>query len=1098
MKKESLLLSQLLRQSRRVFQCFPSSREVLIVRYMKITICLTFACVMNVCAMGHSQDVKRTINLRNAKISQVFTVSGKVTDPNGTSLAGVSIILKGTSTGTTTDSQGNYSLSLPNGTGILVFTFIGYAKKEVSVNNQSKINVEMLTSISTLNPLVIIGYGIERKSDLTGSVSSVSAEQIEKVPVTTVDEALQGRSAGVQVTNDDGSPGASISIKIRGTGTFGNNAPLYIVDGFPIPGNDLSALTPDDIASINILKDASATAIYGSRASNGVVIITTKRGTANGLKISLNANASIQAKPKEYKLMNTQQFVTLARLVNQQENYPILPEWQAGATSDLGNINWQELFYQPGMRQTYNLALRGGSKDVKTSFSLDYFDRKGNVIFSSFKRISSNLNLDYTPNSWIKASASINYSHWDRIVKFGSGVLGLGNLVQLPPTMTGNPQTNQVEDAKGEFGYYSVGQQSVQQFTNIYANAVQNDQDNPSSHLLTSGSITITPIEGLSIKSNFGVHLENTSSYNFNPSNQRTIPFPLANYSRSATNSTNWLWENTVSYTRVFGINSIDFVGGISTQQNSFGQVGASGNGLISNDLRDIASLQLGLAAFGNQQTWALSSQFGRLNYKLLDRYIITGTLRRDGSSRFASGRQWGVFPSVGGAWIVSKEPFLSKVSAISNLKIRGSWGQAGNQNIALYQYLGTYTSGPSSITNFGYSFGPGGNQVFSQGLVLTDLPNPSLTWETSTQSDIGLDASFLEGRLSFTADVYQRLSKNFLLNVPVPAQTGFTSATQNVGSLRNRGLELSLSYDNSQHPFKWDVSGNITFIDNKILSFTSGLSSIGNFTTLNFRNYGANVWAVYSKSQVGGVVGAFYGFKSDGIFQTQKEIDALNAAASQAGGGGVGIYYQSSKTVPGDRKFVDVNHDGRITDADRVVIGSPIPKLFGGLSFNGSYKQWDFSVYLYGVYGNQILNYMARNLQTFDLADGVSIQNMSLNYYNNYWKPDRPSNVYPRVVAHDQNGSDRVSDAFVESGSYLRLKNFQVGYTLPSSFLNRISVNKIRVYLSAQNLFTITGYSGLDPEVGDAAAGDVTSNGVDNGKYPTTQFYTFGLNVTF
>lgn len=1044
---------------------------------------------------GNMDRVKDMINT-TLKEPTTAKIRGTVVDSiSGSPLVGVTIQVKGSAIGTTTNTHGEFSLEVPNN-AVLEVSYIGYTKKEIPVNGKTIINISLATSATGLSQLVVIGYGTQTKRLLTGSVSTVNANQLDKVPATTVDQALQGRAAGVQITNDDASPGASISIKIRGTGTFGNNAPLYVVDGFPVPGNDLSALNPNDIASISILKDASATAIYGDRASNGVVLITTKRGKADQFQISLNAYTSIETKPKEYKLMNAQQFVSMAQLVNKDYGYPILPEWEQGSTTPLGNINWQNLFYQTGVTQNYNLALRGGSDKIRTSFSLGYDNRKGNVIFSNFKRYSADLNLDYTPNKWLKAAASINYSHWDRVVRFGSGVDGLSQLVQLIPTMTGNPVTNQPEDSKGNFGYYTQGVQATQDVQNDYANVVQQDQDNPAQHLLADGYIQITPIKGLSIKSNFGVHIENTSSYYFTPSNDRTVPNPLAYYSRSATNSDNWLWENTISFKRTFGINSIDFVGGVSAQKETDAQVGANGNGLISNSLRDIGSLQLGLVAFGNQESWALESQFGRLTYTLLDKYIVTGTLRRDGSSRFGPGHQWGVFPSVGGAWIVKDEPFLSKVSAITNLKIRGSWGEAGNQNIALFQYLGTYGSGTSQNTNLGYNFGPGNDKVFSQGLALLNLPDPTLTWETSSQSDIGLDASFLDGRLSFTADVYQRLSSNFLLEIPVPAQTGFSSGAKNVGSIRNRGLELSLDYNNSRHPFQWDVSGNVTFINNRIMSFTNGLSSIGNFTTLNFRNYGGNVWAIYSQSEVGGTVGAFYGYKTDGIFQTQDEIDKLNQAASKIYGSGT--YYQSSQTAPGDRKFVDLNHDGRITEADRTIIGSPIPKFFGGLSFNASYKQWDFSAYFYGTYGNKILNYMQRNLQNFDMEDGVGIGNMSLNYFLNHWTPENHSNIYPRITSFDANGNNAVSDVFVDNGSYLRLKNIQVGYTLPSSILKRISINKIRVYVSAQNLLTITNYPGLDPEVGDANPGDVTSNGVDVGNYPTSQHYTLGLNVTF
>ncbi|MDP2338917.1 MAG: TonB-dependent receptor, partial [Bacteroidota bacterium] len=381
-------------------------------------------------------------------------------------------------------------------------------------------------------------------------------------------------------------------------------------------------------------------------------------------------------------------------------------------------------------------------------------------------------------------------------------------------------------------------------------------------------------------------------------------------------------WENTLAYTKTFGIHGIDFVGGISSQENTFRQLNTTGTGLLSNELRNIGSLNT-LIATGNQQTWSLASQFARLQYKLTDKYIITGTVRRDGSSRFGPGKQWGVFPSIGVAWNVSQESFMANSKVFDNLKIRGSWGTAGNQNIGLFQYDATYGTGPSVRDNRGYVFGT--NKAYQQGLALNGLANQNLTWETSIQSNIGLDASILNNRINFTADYYVRESSDFLLDVPVPAQTGYTTATRNVGSIRNSGLELALEYRESLTAFKWAVAGNITTIKNEILSFTDGVTAVGNFSNaLGFQNYGGNIWTAYSQSRVGGNIGAFYGFRTDGIYQTKAEVDAVNASAKAKYG--TTAFYQNTLTSPGDRRFVDVNGDGRITDADREIIGTPIP----------------------------------------------------------------------------------------------------------------------------------------------------------------------------
>ncbi len=1020
------------------------------------------------------------------------TIRGRVTDAKGTPMPGINIKLKGTSVGTTTDAEGRYSLNVPDNSGTLVFSYIGFNSQEIDLQGRTTIDVKLSENQNALNEVVVIGYGTTKRSDLTGSVSSVTAAQIEKVPVTTIDQALQGRSAGVQVTSNDGSPGAGISVKIRGTGTFGDNSPLYVVDGYPISGN-LASINPSDIASMDILKDASATAIYGNRASNGVVIITTKRGSKEGIQISFDALTSVQQEPEKYKVMTAAQFVTAAQQVAATDNYAILPEWKNDPAS-FRNIDWQDQFFQTGLRQNYNVGLRGGNQQVQSAFSLGYFNQDGIVQFSNFKRYNASMNLDYTPFKWLKASASVKYTHSERQVRAGSSINQLGNLTRQIPTMTGNPLTDQVKNENGVYGYYTKGAQATTGMTNLFADMEQQDQQNPYNNLLTTTSLEASLVAGLKVKTTFGLNTSDGSSYLFTPSNDRVVPSPLASYSQSARSNLEWLWENTLSYVKTFDKHSVDFVGGVSAQKNTFRNVGSSGSGLVSNDLRNVASLQT-VAPFGYQETWSLASQFGRLTYKFMDRYIVTGTVRRDGSSRFGPGNQWGVFPSVSAAWNIKNESFLVNSTAISDLKIRGSWGKSGNQNIGLFQYLGTYGSGPSANDNRGYVFGS--TKTYYPGLVLNGLPNVDLTWEKTTQTDIGIDAAFVNSKITLTADYYKRKSSDFLLNVNIPSQTGFSTATRNVGSIVNDGFELALGYRESEKEFKWSLGANVTTVRNKIESFTDGLNSIGNFTNLGFRNYGGNMWTNFSQSQVGGVVGAFYGFRSAGIFQSTEEISALNAAASAKYGNG--SFYQVSQTAPGDRKFVDLNGDGRITDDDREIIGSPVPKFFGGLNFDGSYKQFDFNLFIYASVGNKILNYAKRNLQNFDAAAGVGLQNMGEDFYLNHWTPQNHSTSYTRLVSYDQNGNNRVSDAYVEDGSFARLKSVQVGYTLSSTASRKVFMNKVRIYVSAQNLFTITKYSGLDPEIGDVAGSDgFTANGVDIGSYPTSKYFTLGLNLGF
>lgn len=1048
--------------------------------------------------------------------AQQKTLTGKVTDAStGQPLAGSTVAVNGTRQATQTNVQGEFTLSVANSAKTLTITSVGYADQEVSINGRSEIAIAMKISSSSLNEVVVVGYGTTKRKDLTGSVSSISAKQIENTPVTTLDQALQGRSPGVQVTNNDGAPGGGVQIQIRGIGSLGNNNPLYVVDGYPVSGG-INTLNPDDIATIDVLKDASATAIYGNRASNGVVIITTKRGKKNGIQVSVDANDAIQSKPKTYNVLNAQQFGALAYQHAASDGYTALPNWANADT--LHEANWQDAVYRSGLRQNYNVAIRGGSEKVQSAFSIGYFDQKGIVLGSDFKRYNLSANIDYNAYKWLKSSSSFKYTRGDSKTAFGTGgqgaSAGVGYLSKLPPTLDGgNLITSQIHDDLGNYGFFNPNNQSVRNWGNgpVY-NIESQDQKNLTNYFLGSSSLEATILPGLRVKTNFGMNTNDYSGYYFTPSDIRALTQYGTGtqttqnfYNQSANNTFDWLWENTIAYTKTFGEHSVDFVGGVSSQENTFRQIGGQGNNLPSDQLRDLGSLPVVRGVYGNQQTISLASQFARLNYSFMDRYLITGTVRRDGSSRFAPGHQYGVFPSGSVAWKVKEESFLKDVDAISELKFRASYGQIGNQfNAGTFQYLSQYSSGPGAADagNNGYPF----NKVYQPGLVLAQLPNPNLKWETSDQTDIGMDAAFLHGSLTLTVDYYKKKSRDFLLNIPVPAQTGFTSAFRNVGSIDNSGLELNLNYSKSVKDFHYNFGVNFTTVNNKLLSLATGESYINNLGDLGFSSTGANNWVVYSRSYVGGPVGEFYGYKSAGIFQTQKEINDLNAIAVSKYGAGSGYQTTSGpgkSAAPGDRKFVDINGDGRITPADQTSLGSPLPKFYGGVTFDATYKAFDFSLFLYGVSGNKIFNYQERTLESFGSSTGsVGIENISQKYYNNAWTPTNSSERYARVDANEFNTNTRPSDVYIEDGSYLRLRNLSLGYTIPESLLSKYNITKVRLYITGQNLFTITKYTGLDPEIGipqDVNGNRLpTASGVDVGTYPSSKFYTVGVNVTF
>ncbi len=1028
-------------------------------------------------------------------------ITGRVTTGvSDSALAGASIQVKGTKTGTTTDDNGRFSISAA-GNATLVISAVGFTAQEVAVNNQTTLSVTLAVDVQSLQQVVVIGYGTQKRKDITGSVSSVSAATIEKVPVISASQALQGRAAGVQVTNNDGAPGGNISVQIRGTGSLASygNEPLYVVDGYPV-STGINNINPSDIASIDVLKDASATAIYGIRAANGVVIITTKRGIKGKVQISLDAYNAFQNTPKNYDILNARDFATLSNQVEAADStgsYHGLGIWK---TPDaLHSVDWQDALYRPGLTQNYSFGIRGGTDKMQTAVSVGYYDQKGIVTGSFFKRLNLDLNLDYTPVKWLKSSTSAKYTYQD-----ANNPLGTGSLFQLavnPPTLdSGNRLTYQIKDGNGNYGFFNPQNSNVFKFSNPLYSIETNDYKNITNYLLANTSLEITPFNGFRIKTLAGVNTSNFSGSYFQPEDNRAnIQYPgsivaTAFYHQNLNQTFEWLWENTIYYDRTFGKHTINFVGGLSAQKNTNTLMGAGGippNRLVR-DIGQVSNLKFD--QYGNgENIYTLESQFARLTYNFDDRYLITGTIRRDGSSRFDTGHKYGVFPSGAIAWRVKQESFLQTADWLSDLKIRGSYGVVGNQSsIGLFQYQALYAGNFAAnyngggLDNYGYPF----DKIYQTGIAPTQPSNPDLKWETDYQTDIGLDAGFLQGALTFTFDWYNRKSKDFLLTLASPAQTGFLYQTRNVGSMKNRGAEFALNYNgNRGKDFQYGIGVTVTTNKNTLTSITSGTNYVQNFGGLGLTGQS---WGEFSRSYVGGQVGEFYGYKSLGVFQTQAQIDALNAKSPN------GVYWKGT-AQPGDRYFADLNGDGFVSaDSDRVALGSPQPKFYGGLNLDASYKSFDFNAYFYGVYGNKLLNYVESSLESFQKRGSEGVENVSQEYFDNRWTPANPSNRYSRATANDDAiGSNIPSSVWVENGSFLRLKNLTIGYTLPGVLMQKASISKIRVYVSTQNLFTITNYSGLDPEIG-IQNGNATQNGVDNGTYPTSKFYTVGLNVTF
>lgn len=1034
-------------------------------------------------------------------------VSGTVSGNDGTPLPGVNVTVKGTKTGVSTNVNGFFKLSVP-ANSTLVFSFVGYLSKEVAVSDAAIYNVKLTSDVNSLAEVAVvsIGYGTAKRSDLTGAISSVSATTIAKVPVTSLDQALQGRAAGVQVTNNDASPGGNVTVLIRGTGSLapGGNAPLYVIDGYPTETGGINDINPSDIASIDILKDASATAIYGIRAANGVVLVTTKKGKKDGTVVELNAYNAFQSKPKEYSVLNADQFATLANYVAANDPAKQFNTFAAWSNpSSLTNADWQNAVFRTGLTQNYSLAIRGGSDKTQTAVSLGYYDQKGIVLGSYFKRVTLGLNSDYQATSWLKSSTSAKYAYQTGNNPLGTGSLGI--IAQLPPTLDGgNKLTSQIKDANGNYGFYNPIYTYVAKWYNPVYSIENNISQYVNQYFLGNSSLEATIFDGLKIKSLGGATITNGNGYYYAPEDDRLVnqygsqagATQNANFSQNISTSFDWLWENTISYDKTFGKHTINFVGGVTEQEVVYNQSGGSGvppNTLIKDLSRVVAgTLKLNSTA---QLTESLASQFGRLSYNYDSKYFITGTVRRDGSSKFAPGHQYGIFPSGAAAWKAKDESFLKDVDWLSTLKFRGSYGEVGNEvPIPPFGYEALYVSGTAATNsgNLGYPFG----KVYQPGIISTQPDNPSLKWETDYETDIGADMGFLHGDINVTVDYFNRKSKDFLLYVQSSPQTGYDALPKNVGTMVNKGWEFAVNYNHNFNDFKFGAGLTISFLKNTLTSITNGTTFITNpsSTTPGAENLTGQGWGTYSETNIGQPVGEFYGFKSIGIIQSQTQIDALNATARSKG---FSQYYLGA-TGPGDRLFADVNHDGTVNAADEVSLGSPQPKFFGGFNLDGSYKQWDFNFYFYGVYGNKIMNYEESNLETFQGRGSVSIENVSTTYYNNAWEPNRPSNTYARFLYNDDNNQNGVpSSQWIENGSFLKLKTVTVGYTIASDWLKKIAVSKLRIYVASQNLFTITSYKGLDPEIG-AQGGFATQTGVDNGTYPSSRYYTIGVNASF
>lgn len=999
-------------------------------------------------------------------------ISGKVTSyDDGESLAGVNVIIKGTTSGTITDVDGNYNLEV-SPEDILVFSYVGYISQEVVVGDQTIIDVQLIPDVAQLGDIVVVGYGTQKKKNVTGSVVSVDAEQLSKSQVSTFDAALQGRIPGVYVTTNGGQPGGGVSIRIRGAGSINNSNPLYVIDGVIIgAGNDenfnpLVGINPNDIESIDILKDAASAAIYGARAANGVVLITTKRGKSGKPQVNYSAYVGIQKPVSNLtRPLNATEYATYI-------NRAFAEAGEGEPFSDPSSLgegeNYVDEVIGTGYITDHQLSISGGSAKSNYYLSMNYFDNEGVMLETFQRRFSIRANTDHQVSDKIKVGNSLSYSRGSRfdndagLRTFIHGAFT--SVYQALPTIP-------LYDETTTTGYGGPTDTRLERRRNPVSLLKLPTRDNSRDRVLGNVYLEYSPIPGLQLRTSYSADIENSSNYIFTPRFEEGLINSDGNsvVDQRRGNSFFWLWENTATYTGSLGRNNFSITVGTTAQELKFREFKAEAK-YQTGEFTEILSSASELTTTSTSTEESLASVFGRITYDYDDKYLFTAVVRRDGSSKFGPKNKFGVFPAFTAGWRISEESFFNKNAVISDLKIRGGWGQVGSDAIGNFRYLATLNS------TFNYAFG-NENGVTSIGTALSDLANAAVQWETATEYNVGFDAGFLEGQLTFSAEYYNRTREDMLLTLPLPGVSGLNETVDNVGSLVNKGLEFALNYRKVTGDFTLDFNANLSTINSEV----EDLGGLEEIVAFSYSGSGSTVVI-----RPGEPLGSFFTRRTEGIFQTQAEVDAANAVDGDAS-----TPYQNAATAPGDFKWRDLNGDGRVDNEDKELVGSPIPKFTYGFGANMNYKDFDLSFQFYGVHGNKILNISKSLLE----ATGRTFNRSSTVL--DAWNGPGTSNTIPRPNVQDPNQNGILSDHLVEDGSYLRLRNLQVGYTLPQSMLKSVGIKSARVYVAGQNILVLTGYSGVDPEVGLDENNSAVA-GIDNDLYPQVKTWSVGVNVGF
>ena len=991
-----------------------------------------------------------------AKVQQ--TINGTITDKGGMPLFGANIIVKGSSNGTQSDFDGNFSLNLSSENVTLVVSYIGYLTKEVAIGEQTNITITLEEDAESLEEIILVGYGTQKREEVTAAITSVDVAELQKIPTGSIAASLQGQVAGVNVSTASGAPGSNPVITIRGLGTIGSNEPLFVIDGIP---GDLSYINPADIANISILKDASAATIYGSRASNGVVIVTTKRGKKGEPKVTISSYLSAQSVKKNINIANRDQHNQIK--LEAYNNAGIAPAPYLTNGGQHADSNWVDAYLDSALEQKHDIGISGGTEKATYNFSAGYFKNSGTVINTSFDRLNTRLNMDFTLlDGRLKISPGLSYTRENTRGIFE--LTGNGN-AKFSPFLYVYQQLphKAIYDANSLNGFATpasgLGSGNPIGETELNKRLEQDDY----MQFNVTASLQIT--DALTYKLQYGSNVENTSfssflpTYNFGPQavNENTI------LSEERSRTTDWTLANTLNYQQSFGNHDVDVLLGASREQSEIKSVGGRNSRLSSDQLQALSAGIGDQSTYGSFRTNTMLSYFGRLTYDYDNKYFFQTSIRRDGSSRFGSVNKYGDFYSASLGWAAHKEDFF-KSEFISQLKPRLSYGTLGNQLIGEHLFLTRITSGGTQLN---YPFGEGVSQNVLVGAIATSLPTPDIKWEETATTNIGLDLGLLNNSIKTTFDYFISKTTDMLVYIPIPVTSGITDPVlTNGGNLTNKGWGLSTTYSSpNDNAFTFDVTANISTSKNKItkLGVANEALTDGFVEYLNFPT---------TRTEVGSEIGRFYLFRHDGIFQNQAEIDEHGIQPN---------------AEPGDARFADTNDDGVLGDDDKEYMGSGNPDFEYGITFNAAYKNFDLNLFFQGTQGNKIYNGVNLFLYRTDR------QNMSADLVN-AWTPQNTGSTIPRNVFGDPNNNIRSSNYFLEDGSYLRLKNLQIGYTLPQDIVEKFKLSRVRFYVTANNVFTITKYSGFDPALGTSGT---FSKGVDRGFYPLSKSFILGVNLS-